>query len=278
MINYQGNSMITVNDRDYAAFGGYEEFKKWQANHETFDFVNERVAYLDFIEQTILLDFLSHFHEDFIPNDILKAIYDEITTAPLTPLTPQIIRDKVNEIEVEHSEAIDEEARRRIAQLEDSISQLIAQILDINSKLNDIFDTIDQQGKQIINLESFAEANKDKITQNTEAINELTVRVEDLEDKELIINALTQTVRELKQIVLNNASQINTLQSDVKELNKKIDNCCGGDPQPIEPQKRGFKDTQKKKNYNWCKSNKYEYNCKLYEYINCNGHNVSAWI
>lgn len=264
--------MITVNDRDYTAFGGYEEYKKWQANHETFDFVNERVAYVDFVAQSILLDFLGHFHEDIVPYDILKAIYDEITTSPLTPLTPQIIRDKVNEIEVEHGEEIDEEARGRISQLEESISQLIAQILEIKGKLNNVFDTIDQQGTQINNLEAFTRANEVKIAKNREAIDELTVG---LEDKELIINALTQTVREMRQMAYNNSNQIKNLQNNIKELNKKVHDCCSGDTKPIEPQR---KDVQKKKKYNWCKSNYYVHNGNLYEYMNCNGYNVNAWI
>ena len=226
--------MITVNDNIYKTYGGIEGYKKHLASHDTYNYIEDRLAFSDLLEHSILIDMLLHLHDDIIPEQVIKGIYDEISKQPISNDTPSKIRQKVDKVIIENQEVIDEFARQEIDRILDIIDVIFDllnsyndRIVQNEQKLSSMTRNIVELNNSIIDLQSSLE---DIIQHNNdiERTNKrLQQQINDLKlsniEQNNIINNLKQSNKRLQQQVNKFEKELETLEEKYKELEQQIE-------------------------------------------------------
>lgn len=143
--------MITVNNQNYDAFGGKEGKMRYDAQHNTYDYIEDRLIYSDMVELNILVDMLWHAFDDVISKDVVDKIKEEINQVPIDNNTPENIKEKVQDVildnvninhdKMSNIDSVIEDIVNilaRLKQQEDSIQLLRIEILNLRKEINNI--------------------------------------------------------------------------------------------------------------------------------------------
>lgn len=214
-------------------FSTYEKMLSYYSEHETFDYIEKRLAGLDYLYDHINLEILNRVISDYFKIrivDDLGVIYDEINTQPTGEPAPIDLSDKIKM-------SVDKTVGNNDSQ-DDIINDTITYIVDI---VNKGIDDVEKDLKEHIDNADISEAEiREFIDKINIDINKITIILKRLSDKcdnientntniqnrveilELMINDLQNDNNRLKQSNNELSKEVGRLKGDINNINYNL--------------------------------------------------------
>lgn len=140
--------MIAVNENEIKLYGTIENKLRHEAQHNTYDYIEQRVAYTDFIKSNIINNMLLKLLPD-VGEDVLEVISKEIRQDEITPDIGKRIKNKVDELSIKQPDVIDDIARCEIDNILETISAMLNVIDGHTNDIRRILKSSEQVNKQL---------------------------------------------------------------------------------------------------------------------------------
>ena len=186
-----------------------------------YDYIEERLAYTDFVKQKIIIEMLQRFlpARPKFPVDLVEIIEQEVKVdEQVKPDIGIAIKNRVNQIEVEQPDVIDEQARQQI----DNVIELIDAIYSVLDANNDTISTLKSNiielSNDILDLSNDLENANNNLLNTQQDLNNTKTKLDNIQQD---LNNTQNELNNTKTDLTNTKKNLNNTQSELEKVKKQ---------------------------------------------------------